>query len=155
MRDACNASVAARPVVCWTRTRRPPMMTRMSRVHAMLVIVDSPHGKLLGRRYDLDRQGPSALWLDDGRPMVRPGRDGLCVVEKLGQRWRCDHPQLSVEHNGRDLPAFGTFLRDGDTLGLGGLRFRVCITDDLDAAYNEVLLGMAQRPSTLQSISIN
>jgi hypothetical protein len=120
------------------------------RVRAILVVIDSESRAQLGKRLDVSGERPAALVVERGQARLELGRGlsdrRLCAwLEPVG-RWLLAHSMdARVLWNGRDLPAVGAVLADGDELTLGNLKVRVRIADDLEAAYHEVVYGLTER----------
>lgn len=118
------------------------------RPHAILVVVESELSRQLGKRLDVACDRPVALVVEDGEARLEPTRSdrrSAGWIEPVGRKLFVHASDPSVRRNGRDLPAVGALLADGDELELGSVRVRVRITTDLEAAYHEVVHGLGRR----------
>ena len=120
------------------------------RPHAILVVVESEGRSQLGKRLNVSSDKPVALVIDRGEIRLEPTRGATdrrmsSWLEPVGRRLFAHAVDPRVRRNGADLPAVGAVLSDGDELELGSVRVRVRITDDLEAAYHEVVYGLSDR----------
>lgn len=116
------------------------------RTLALGIIVQSDVRSQVGKRFNIRAEGATAFiaergWLriESGIPTARQS----VFFEPTG-RFLFVHTRGAARHNGRELPVVGQILADGDELDLGTLRVRIRISDDLEAAYNEVVFALAK-----------
>jgi len=117
------------------------------RAHAILVVVESESRSQLGKRLNVSGDLPGALVVSRGEVRLESVTDRRTStwIEPVGRRLFAHAVDPRVRWNGRDLPAVGALLSDGDELELGSVRLRVRMTDDLEAAYHEVVYGLTDR----------
>ena len=117
------------------------------RPHAILVVVESEGRSQLGKRLNVSVARASALIVDRGEARLEPHRsltDRRLAgwLEPVGRKLVVHAVDPRVQRNGADVPAVGAILADGDELEIGAVRLRVRITDDLEAAYHEVVTAL-------------
>jgi hypothetical protein len=120
------------------------------RLHAILVVVETECRAQLGKRLNVSGGQPVALVVERGEARVEAGRTLTdrrmsAWLEPVGRKLFAHSTDARARWNGRDLPAVGAVLADGDELELGPVRVRVRMTDDLEAAYHEVVYGLGER----------
>lgn len=124
------------------------------RPHAILVVVESEGRSQLGKRLNLSSDRAVALIVERGEARLEPTRGATDRrmagwIEPVGRRLFVHAVDSRVQRNGRDVPAVGAMLSDGDELELGTVRVRVRMTDDLEAAYHEVMYTLAGKRQAL------
>ena len=117
------------------------------RAHAILVVVESESRAQLGKRLDVSGDRPCGLVVSRGEVRLEAAgeRRSPAWMEPVGRRLFVHAVDPRARWNGRDVPAVGALLSDGDELELGSVRLRVRMTDDLEAAYHEVVYGLTER----------
>ncbi len=117
------------------------------RAHAILVVVESESRSQIGKRINVSGDRAGALVVSRGEVRLEgvTDRRSTAWIEPVGRRLFAHAVDPRARWNGRDLPAVGALLSDGDELELGSVRLRVRITDDLEAAYHEVVYGLNER----------
>ncbi len=120
------------------------------RPHAILVVVESEGRSQLGKRLNVACDQPVALVVERGEARLEPTRGATDRrmagwIEPVGRKLFVHAVDPRVRRNGADLPAVGALLADGDELEIGPVRVRVRMTDDLDAAYDEVVYGLGDK----------
>ncbi len=123
------------------------------RPHAILVVVESEGRSQLGKRLNVSSDRPVALVVERGEARLEPTRGTTdrrtsAWIEPVGRKLFVHAVDPRVRRNGADVPAVGALLSDGDELELGAVRVRVRITDDLEAAYHEVVYTLADKRRT-------
>jgi hypothetical protein len=124
------------------------------RLHAILVVIESESRAQLGKRLNVSGERSAALVVERGEARLEASR-GLsdrrmsAWLEPVGRKLFAHSVDARVLWNGRDLPAVGAVLADGDELTLGSVKVRVRIADDLEAAYHEVVYGLTARRAPL------
>jgi hypothetical protein len=120
------------------------------RPHAILVVVESEGRSQLGKRLNVSGDRPVALVVERGEARLEPSRGATDRrmagwLEPVGRKLFVHATDPRVRRNGADVPAVGALLADGDELELGTVRVRVRITDDLEAAYHEVVYTLGDK----------
>jgi len=117
------------------------------RAHAILVVVESESLPQTGRGAKVAGARAGGLGVSRGEVRLEgvTDRRSNAWIEPVGRRLFAHAVDPRARWNGRDLPAVGALLSDGDELELGSVRLRVRITDDLEAAYHEVVYGLTDR----------
>lgn len=118
------------------------------RMQAMLVVVEGEQRSQLGKRLNVPADLFTSLFVERGEVRLEPRRTDRAVgawLEPVGRKLFVHAKDPRARWNGRDVPAAGALLHDGDELDLGGTRLRVRITDDLEAAYHETVHNLARQ----------
>lgn len=116
------------------------------RTFALGIVVHSDLRAQIGKRFNISALGPTAFIADRGTLRIEQGISSArqsVYFEPTG-RFLFAHTRGLVRHNARELPVSGCILADGDELDLGTVRVRVRISDDLEAAYNEVVFALSK-----------
>ena len=116
------------------------------RILALGIVVHSELRSQIGKRFNIGATGPTTFVAERGTLRIEPGiSDARQSVsfEPTG-RFLFAHTRGSARRNGVELPAVGSILRDGDELDLGSLSVRIRISDDLEAAYHEVVFALSK-----------
>jgi hypothetical protein len=116
------------------------------RIFALGIVVHSDLRSQIGKRFNISAEGSTAFIAERGALRIEQGISSArqsVFFEPTG-RFLFAHTRGVARHNGRELPVVGRILSDGDELELGTVRVRVRISDDLEAAYNEVVFALAK-----------
>lgn len=116
------------------------------RILALGIVVHSELRSQIGKRFNIGAAGPTTFVAERGTLRIEQGISSArqsVSFEPTG-RFLFAHTRGSARRNGVELPVVGSILGDGDELDLGSLKVRIRISDDLEAAYNEVVFALSK-----------
>lgn len=116
------------------------------RILALGIVVQSELRSQLGKRFNIHARGPTTFVAERGALRIEQGISNArqsVTFEPTG-RFLFAHTRSGARRNGVELPVVGSILEDGDELDLGSLKVRIRISDDLEAAYDEVVVSLSK-----------
>ncbi len=119
---------------------------RAMRILALGIVVHSELRSQLGKRFNIHAAGPTSFVAERGTLRIEQGISSArqsVSFEPTG-RFLFAHSRGGARRNGVELPVVGSILGDGDELDLGSLKVRIRISDDLEAAYHEVVFALSK-----------